>query len=61
MGHNFERKYFRDKIRYLNSVKCVHSMGLSTLKLASLAKMTPDPPYRLKAMLIMVKVIRETF
>ena len=43
MGRNFERKYFRDKIRYLNSVKSFHSVGLSTLKLASLAKMTPDP------------------
>ena len=40
---------FATKFFYLNSVKSVHSSGLSTLKEALLARMTPDPPYRLNS------------
>ena len=49
MGRNFERKYFRHKIRYLNSVKSVWDWVLQN-KL-NLQKWPRTPPYRLKEVL----------
>ena len=52
-GSNFKCTYFCDKIRYLNSVKSVHSTLLSTLEYSFTCKNDPGtPPITLYKMLI---------
>ena len=46
-ARKFKLQYFSRTARYLYSVKSVDNPAIGTFISASLAKMTPDPPYRL--------------